>query len=76
MASQTTVNVECGRRGRWQVALPGRQQPVVCDTLDDAIRIGYSSARRQRGCELVVRDAYNRVVRREVIAGDDAASES
>lgn len=70
MASHITVNVECGRRGRWQVAVPDRQQPVVCETLNDAIRVGYSAARRQRGCELVVRDAYNRVVRREVVEGD------
>ena len=67
MSSHVTVNVECGRRGRWQVAVPDRQQPVVCETLSDAIRVGYSSARRQRGCEIVVRDAYYRVVRREVV---------
>ena len=76
MASQITVNVECGRRGRWMVALPGVQQPGVCETLDDALQIGYSSARRQRECELLVRDAYHRVMRREVVGapGDSEAA--
>lgn len=47
--------------------MPDRSERVACETLDDAERVGYQYAARRRPCELIVQDAYHRVVRREVI---------
>jgi hypothetical protein len=43
--------------------------------LDDARRIAYLSVAHAHDCELVIRDAYNRVLARELIS-DDALSGS
>lgn len=69
------VHVDLDRRGRWDVALPDPDRHVTCDTLDDARRFVYRRIAQRRPCELVVRDAYHRVVLREVVAaqpGGDA----
>jgi hypothetical protein len=62
-----TVRVDRTGRGAWAVAMPGQRGPVTCETLDDARRIAYLSAARRRPWELIVRDAYDRVLHREVI---------
>jgi hypothetical protein len=64
-----TVRVDRTGRGAWAVAMPGRQQPVTCETLDDARRIAYLSAAPRRPCELIVCDAYHCVLHRELIDG-------
>jgi hypothetical protein len=61
-ASSVTVCVDRNDHGDWQVALPDRREPVTCETLDDARRIAYLCAADRHPCELVVRDAYHRVL--------------
>lgn len=68
----TTVRVERTERGRWEVAAPDRDR-IICDTLDDARRAAYVSAARVAACQLIVQDAYHRVLSREFISGDPEA---
>ena len=68
-ASRYVVQVQRSRGGRWEVALRGRD-PVACESLDDAKRIAYRLAARSHACELIVHDAYHRVLRREMIDGN------
>jgi len=63
-----TVRVLLSPRGQWEVVLPGRR-PLRCQSLDDAERVAYVFAERSRPCEVVVHDAYHRVVRRDLING-------
>jgi hypothetical protein len=71
---RSTVHVQQARGGRWEVALPDRGKRVPCETFDDAKRIGYQYAARSHPCELIVHDAYHRVLRREVV--DDEVTDS
>lgn len=56
-------------RGRWEIVAPNRRGRISCETLDDARRIAYLSIPRGRDCELIVRDAYHRVLEHELIDG-------
>ena len=67
----TTVHIGRNERGGWEVALSDPCERVVCETLDDARRVGYLCAARTHPSELVVRDAYHRVLHRELIDGQD-----
>jgi hypothetical protein len=66
--SLQTVRVDLSRRGGWEVRLPGGNRPLTCETLDEARRVAYKSAVHQHPCQLIVYDAYHRVLQREVIA--------
>ena len=61
--------VRVGRAGpgEWQVELPDQREAITCETFDDAQRIAYLCAAQRRPCELIVRDAYHRVVRHEFL---------
>jgi len=61
------VLVDRDWHGDWEVLLPDGRTCVTCATLDDARRLAYRHAARIRPCELVIRDAYHRVVDREII---------
>jgi hypothetical protein len=61
------VRVNVSRRGGWQVALPDRQERVTCQTLEEARRLAMRSAEAAHPCELVVCDAYHRVLDRQFI---------
>jgi hypothetical protein len=63
----TTVRVDISMRGVWVVALPDRGEGVMCETLEVASRVAYRSAADRRPSELIVCDAYRRVVHRELI---------
>jgi hypothetical protein len=63
-----TVRVDFGGRGGWAIALPDEPERVTCDTLDDARRIAQVWARGRGPCEIVVCDAYHRVLSRELVA--------
>jgi len=65
VASPLTVNVDHDRHGAWEVELPDGSERVVCETLEDAKRVAYLCAAPRHPCELVVRDAYHRVLHRE-----------
>jgi hypothetical protein len=70
--------VRMGRNGRgiWEIAMPDGHDNVTCETFDDARRAAYLRATRVFPCELIVRDAYGRVVQRELIDGDREASQA
>ena len=68
--SPRTVRVELNRRGEWEIQLPNEHRRVACETLEDAQRVAYLNAAHHRPCELIVCDAYHRVLRHELIAGE------
>jgi hypothetical protein len=51
-------------RGMWGVLLPGQTERLTCETLTVAKRIGTRWAEANPPSELIVRDAYHRVVLR------------
>lgn len=70
MEPPAIVSVDPDGRGSWEVVLPESLDHVSCATLEDARQVAYRSAASRRPCELLVRDAYHRVIRREVIGAD------
>jgi hypothetical protein len=70
--ASTTVIVDWNHHGTWCVQLPEPGVWVECDALSDALRLAQVYAARRPSCEIVVRDAYHRVLRRESL--DDRAS--
>jgi len=69
-----TVRVLLNARGQWEVVLPDRRRPLRCRDLEEAQRVAYAFAERSRPCEVVVHDAYHRVVRRDLINGQRVPS--
>jgi hypothetical protein len=63
-----TVCVDLNPRGRWEVALPDRAGRVTCETLEEARRVAHRHAEQAHPCQLIVHDAYHRVVDRELIS--------
>jgi hypothetical protein len=53
----------------WEIVLPERRVRTSCETLDDAKRVAYLLVEHRRPCELIVYDADDRVIDREMIAG-------
>ena len=72
----TTVRVDISVRGAWEIELPDREHRVRCETLEEASRIAYRCAAERRPCELIVCDAYHRVVQRELIKAPRARRSS
>ena len=69
-----TVRVDLNTHGEWEIELSDQSEPVTCETLEDAQRVAYLCAADMSPCELIVCDAYHRVVRCEVInRGTDLA---
>ena len=64
-----TVCVRHHPRGRWEVVTPDRMGPILCETLEDARKIAYLALAHAQDCELIVRDAYNRIIEHESITG-------
>lgn len=62
-----TISVDPDGRGAWEVTVRNELSHVECRTLDDARRVAYRSASGRRPCELIVRDAYHRVIQRTLI---------
>jgi hypothetical protein len=58
-----TVRVLLNARGQWEVLRPHCARPLRCTSLDDATREAYAVAARNAPCDLVVHDAYHRIVR-------------
>ena len=63
----TTVRVDINRRGAWEVALSDRPDRVTCETLEEASRVAYRCAADRQPCELIVCDAYHRVLQHELV---------
>jgi hypothetical protein len=67
MVSHSMVRVGLNGGGGWEITLPGQRDRVTFETLDEAQRVAYLCAAQRHPCELVVRDAYQRVLHREFI---------
>jgi hypothetical protein len=63
----TTVRVDMSIRGAWEVALSDPGERVTCQTLEEASNVAYRRAADRRPCELILCDAYHRVVHRELL---------
>jgi hypothetical protein len=62
------VSVEFSPRGGWEIELHDESEPIACTTLDEARRIAYVCAARRRPCELIVHDAYHRLIHRQLVS--------
>jgi hypothetical protein len=65
MSRRLTVRVLLNARGEWEVVSPHSLRPQRFHTLDEAKRAAYSLASREDRCDVVVHDAYHRVVHTE-----------
>lgn len=72
----TTVRMGRNGRGIWEIAMPDGRESFTCETFGDARRAAYLCATRACPCELIVRDAYGRVVQRELIDCDHEARQA
>jgi hypothetical protein len=70
-SSLPLIRVDMDGHGRWDVVSSDPETHVVCASLDDARRVAFGRAARRR-CELVVCDAYHRVVLHQVTDGPEA----
>ena len=66
------IRVAMNSGGRWDVASSDPDSHDVCRTLEDARRLAFRRAADGRRCELVVCDAYHRVVLHEVLGESTA----
>jgi hypothetical protein len=62
-----TVCVQHHPRGWWEVITEDGRGRISCETLEDARRIAYLTVAHAKNCELIVRDAYNRIIEHELI---------
>ena len=61
------VRVDLSPRGAWEVAVPDSVDRLRCRTLEEASRMAHRLAAARRPCELIVHDAYHRVVEHELM---------
>jgi hypothetical protein len=71
--ARMTVCVRHHPRGDWEVIGPDGRGRISCETFEDARRIAYLAVAHAHDCELIVRDAYDRVVEHELIDGHHRA---
>jgi hypothetical protein len=71
--SLQTIRVDFNHHDAWEVTLPDPDGTLTCETLDDARCLARLCAARRRPCELVIRDAYHRVVVRETLDAPGAS---
>ena len=69
MGPSSTVQVDRDARGTWHVVPTADEDERFCATLAEASDLAFRWAGEHRPCELIVRDAYHRVVRHELING-------
>jgi hypothetical protein len=75
--SARTVRVDLNRHGAWEITLPVQLDPINCESLYEARRAAYRFAAHWHPCEVVMCDAYHRVVHRQFIDSyEDAAAYS
>jgi len=72
MSTPATISVDRAPGGAWEVVRLDQGERMLCPSLADALRVGYRFAADAEGCELVVRDAYHRVLRRERLPASSA----
>ncbi len=73
--STTTIRVDFNGHDAWEITFPDPEEKLTCATLDDARRTALLHAARRQPCELVVRDAYHRLLLHQT-PGAAAATES
>lgn len=61
------IRIDRDRFGRWHVALSADREcasdpAATCETLEEARNVAYRQAAEYLPCELVVHDAYHRVI--------------
>jgi hypothetical protein len=61
-SSPRTVRVHLNRHGAWEITLPLQLDPINCESLYEARRAAYRFAAHWRPCEVVLCDAYHRVM--------------
>jgi hypothetical protein len=71
-----TAQVCRSARGPWGVLLPNDDAWVSCGTLSAATRIATRWAQHNPPSELIIRDAYHRVVLRKSFGDGDARARS
>lgn len=71
--AELSIQVDFDGHGGWEVGID--EARISCRSLSEARRIASLQAADRRPCELVVRDAYHRVITRERI-GQMAGSSS
>ncbi len=72
--STRTIRVDLNRHGAWEITLPLQLDPIKCNSLDEARRAAYRRAAHWHPCEVVMFDAYHRVVHRKLIDSLENAS--
>jgi hypothetical protein len=73
--SPRTIRVDLNRHGAWEITLPVKLDPINCESLYEARRAAYRFAAHWHPCEVVMYDAYHRVVHRKRIdSHEDAAA--
>ncbi len=73
--SPPTIRVDLNRHGAWEITLPVGLDPINCKSRDEARTTAYRFAAGWHPCEVVMCDAYHRVVHRELIDSfEDAAA--
>jgi hypothetical protein len=63
--SPATLVIDADGHGAWDLVIS--TEHVSCATLEDARRLAHRRAADRRPCEVIVRDAYHRVIDRELI---------
>jgi hypothetical protein len=63
--SSLIVRVTPGRGRGWVIALPDQLELISCETREEAERTARRLAEQRHPCELVIYDAYHRVLHRE-----------
>ncbi len=62
-----TIRVDLNRHGAWEITLPAQLNPINCQSLYEARRAAYRFAAHWHPCEVVICDAYHRVMHRQLI---------
>ena len=70
--SATLIQIQRRRGNEWEVSIPSRHHRVICNSFQEAAKRGYQLAASEAECDVVLHDAYHRVVRRERVRGDRA----
>lgn len=65
----TLIQIQRRRGNEWEVSIPSRHEQLICNSFQEAARRGYQLAAGEADCEMLVHDAYHRVVRRERLRG-------
>ena len=65
--ARVTVWVHLQLRGHWEVVSPDEQSRITCETLEEPRRIAHLAVPQAHECELIVRDAYNRILEHELV---------